>query len=71
MPWFSILKGLLSLVGHVAKIMADKQLLQAGEYKAIAEYNEAALDKITKADAARRSVPTDGVPDDPNDRDND
>ena len=71
MPWFSILKGLLSLVSHVSKIMADKQLLQAGEYKAIAEYNEAALDKINKADAARRGVLTDGLPDDPNDRDDD
>ena len=70
MSWFTVLKGLLNLVNAVAKHMADKQLLDAGQYKAIAESNSHALKKIQAADLARRNVPADGVPDDPNNRDN-
>jgi hypothetical protein len=70
MSWFSVLRGLLNLANVVAKHMADKQLLDAGQYKAIAESNAHALKKIKAADDARLSLPIDGVSDDPNNRDN-
>lgn len=72
--WFSVLKGLLSLAGNVAKYMADKQLLTAGEYKQIAEHNSNALTKISNAQRARDSIINnpDSVPvsNDKNNRDN-
>lgn len=73
MSWFSILQGLISIVNRVAKYMADKQLLDAGQYKEIAENNEKSMQKIIKAQRARDAVLNGGgVPydKDPNNRDN-
>lgn len=66
--WLALLKGLFSLAEYVAKICHDKQLLDAGEYKALAKANKAQLEKVRIAMAARSSS---GVPDDqdPNNRD--
>lgn len=71
MSWFAVLKTLLSLTNRVAKYMADRQLLKSGEYKAIAENNAQALEKIDKAQRARAGdFPISELPDDPNNRDN-
>jgi hypothetical protein len=37
--WLALLKGLLSLANYVAKVVHDKQLLDAGEFKAISKAN--------------------------------
>lgn len=65
----SIAKTLLGVVSWIAKYAHDKQLLDAGEYKAIARANEEAFNNLTIAINARRS---NGVPEhkDPNNRDN-
>lgn len=52
----SVIKGLVSLSNILAKYAHDKQLLDAGEYKAIAEMNNAQIKKINKVINARRSV---------------
>ena len=54
--WIGVLKAALSLADWVAKICHDKQLLDAGQYKAIAKYNENANKKIADAIAARRNA---------------
>lgn len=70
MSWFTVLKGLLGLANYVAKYMADKQLLDAGQYKEIARNNEKALKNIAAAQRARDSIsPDDSLHDDPNNRD--
>lgn len=70
MNLFTILKGLLSLANYITKYMADKQLLDAGQYKEIAKNNEDALKKITAAQRARDSIsPDDDIKKDPNNRD--
>lgn len=73
MPYLSILKALLGLVSWISKYLHDKQLIEAGEYKAIAEANSNALEAIQKAQLARSSVrnDADGLRDDPNNTDND
>lgn len=68
--WFTVLKGLLNLANVVAKHMADKQLLDAGQYKAIARQNDVALKKIRAAHDARRNALSGELSDDPNNRDN-
>ena len=69
--WLSLLKGLVSAVGFLAKFMADRQLIEAGEYKAIAMNNERTLEKVKLARDARRAVKhdRDSVRNDPNNRD--
>lgn len=64
----TVLKGLLSLADVLAKYLHDKQLLDAGAYKSIAENNSDAIKKITAADLARRNLVS--VQDDPNNTDN-
>ena len=65
MGWLALLKSILSIADYIARICHDKQLLDAGEYKAIAETNAAQLEKISLALAARSSgsVPEQSDPD--------
>ena len=56
---FTIIKSLLSIVDWFAKKAHDKQLLDAGEYKAIARANNAQIKRINKAITAGRSVAVD------------
>lgn len=49
MSWLGILKLLLSLAGSVAKIVADRQLISAGEAQAVAEGLRNATDTLDKA----------------------
>jgi len=58
---FTALKGLLSLANYIAKYLNDKQLLDAGEYKAIARNNEEALNTIRAAQEAQSAVSDDGA----------
>ena len=76
MSWVAILRALLSLSSSVAAYVQEKQLLEAGEAKAIAEGLRNAQIAINKARKARDAANTDfdkrdGVPDesDPNLRD--
>lgn len=65
MDILSIIKAALSFANWLAKYAHDRQLLTAGEYKAIAESNEQAIEKILRAAHARRNVSNDaGVRDD-------
>lgn len=70
MSWLALLKVALSAVDYIAKICHDKQLLDAGAAQAIANNAYDSLKKLEAADMARHSVKPDGVPDDPNNRDN-
>ena len=67
----SVIKGLTGLATLLAKHAHDKQLLSAGEYKAIAEVNDAQIKKINKAINARRNVKhdADSLRNDQNNRD--
>lgn len=71
MTLLSILRFALSFVNWLAQIAHDKQLLQSGEYKAIARSNEEALNAIRAAEGARSRVSNDpdSVRDDPGNRD--
>ena len=68
----SVIKGLINVTNLLAKIAHDKQLLNAGEYKAIAKANNEHLEKINKAIYARRNVKHDSssVRNDSQNRDN-
>lgn len=61
----AVLKGVLTLANYIARLAHDKQLLDAGTYKALAETNQAQLEKISLALAARNSnsVPEGSDPD--------
>lgn len=63
MTWLAVLKALLSLAGSVAKIVADRQLISAGEAKAVAKGLQNATDTLDKA---RRRI--DAVRADPDER---
>jgi len=71
MSVLAILKALLSLVDYLAKYAHDKQLLDAGEYKAIARNNAEALNNIKAAQDARDNVSDDDddILHDPDNRD--
>ena len=71
MPWALILKAFLSIAGSIAKIMEQKQLLDAGATQAILKGNQDANDAIDRAERARANA--DSLPDvsDPLNRDND
>lgn len=56
MPWLSILKSLFSLANVVAKIVHDKQLMDAGEAKALIRVSNEGLNKIYKAKLAYRNA---------------
>lgn len=71
MGWLALLRLLLSLASSVAGIVRDKQLIGAGEARAVTAYLENSLDLMEKADAARDKAERapvdadgDGVPDD-------
>lgn len=72
MDILAIIKGLLSLATFLAKKAHDKQLIDAGMYKAIAMNNHDSLQKIRRASDARRDVKydADSLRNDPNNRDN-
>jgi hypothetical protein len=55
----TIIKALLSMADWFAKYAHDKQLLEAGEYKAIARNNAEALNSIKAAQDARNGVSDD------------
>ena len=71
MGWLSILRGLFGITQTVLRMMADRQLLDAGEAKAIARNLTQANEKLDKALAARRNVKhdADSVSNDPANRD--
>ena len=76
MNWLAILRALLGLAGTLSNYLREKQLLDAGEARAIAEGLKNAQEATTKAREARRNAvrkfdDSDGVPDesDPNLRD--
>lgn len=76
MGWLTLLQALLSVARVVADYLRDKQLIDAGEAKAIAEGLKGSLDAIERANKARskaisRFDAANGVPDDkdPNLRD--
>lgn len=68
----SFLKILLTLASTVATYLGNKQLLDAGEAKAIASALERAKHYVEKADSARRNVSVDSgsLQNDTNDRAN-
>lgn len=67
----TLLKLLLSLSSSLADYLGRRQLLKAGEAKAIADNLYDTLQKLNKADAARRAVKhdPDSVREDPDNRD--
>ncbi|HEY7823636.1 MAG TPA: hypothetical protein VIG24_12415 [Acidimicrobiia bacterium] len=68
----SLIKALLSVVSHLSKFAADRQLIQAGEHKAIVAGIAEADDAINRARRAAAAVrhDADSVRDDPANRDN-
>jgi len=52
--WVGIITGLLKLVSALAGIFATRQLLDAGEAKAIAAGAQRTLNAISKAQTIRR-----------------
>lgn len=56
MGWVALLKGLLSLANGLTQYCANKQLIEAGEAKAIAKGLEEANDAVFKAQRARNSA---------------
>lgn len=76
MGWLAFLKALLGFAGTLTEYLRNRELLEAGEAKAIAEGLSNANEAIEKARKARRNAVADfdkrdGVPDDedPNLRD--
>ena len=76
MNWLAILRALLGLSSSLATYLQEKQLLDAGEAKAISESLKNAQEATNKARKARNAAiskfdDTDGLPDndDPNLRD--
>lgn len=76
MNWLAILRALLGLASSLTSYLQEKQLIEAGEAKAIAEglkNAQAATEKARKArrDALRKFDKSGGLPDDddPNLRD--
>lgn len=76
MNWLALLRVILGLASSLTDYLRDKQLIEAGEAKAISEGLKNAQNAITKARKARYNAnrafdERDGVPDDkdPNLRD--
>lgn len=76
MGWLSLLKAVLSFARILADYLRDKQLMDAGEAKAISAQLENSLHALERARVARKRAVADfdkrdGVPDDndPNLRD--
>lgn len=70
MPILTLLKLFLTLASTFAKYAADKQLLEAGENKAILEGLQYANDAIKRADSARANIDELSISDDKSNRDN-
>lgn len=66
----TLLKILLEIVGAIAKYAHDKQLIEAGEAKAMLKGLEDANEAIKRANHARANVDSLPVESDPNNRDN-
>lgn len=76
MGWIALLKAVLGFASALAGYLRDKQLIDAGEAKAIVAQLESSLDALERARIARRDAvakfdAANGVPDDkdPNLRD--
>lgn len=69
MPILTLLKLFLTLASTFAKYAADKQLLEAGENKAILDGLKYANDAIARANAARADANKLPVEADPYNRD--
>ena len=63
MPWLSILNGLLTLANFAAKVVHDKQLMDAGAAKANLKAIKNAQKKTELAIAAGNAAANDGVSD--------
>lgn len=72
MAWLALLKLLLSIADQLTSYLHDKQLMDAGEAKAVAASLKGALDATARAVAARNAVSDDpnSVSNDPDNRDN-
>jgi len=71
MPWLGILKLFLTLTDNLVSFMHDKQLMDAGEAKAVSGLLKGAMDATQKAMAARNAVRDDAgsITSDPDNRD--
>lgn len=69
MPILTLLKLFLTLASTFAKYAADKQLLEAGENKAILEGIQNANDAIARANIVRANSSKLPIDKDPNNRD--
>ncbi|WP_022949523.1 hypothetical protein [Methylohalobius crimeensis] len=69
--WLSILRGLLGLAEQLTEWLNRRQLLEAGESRAVARGLKDAQETIRRAQAARRGVrhDADSVRRDPDNRD--
>jgi hypothetical protein len=56
MPWLSILSGVLKLAKFIAGLMKDRQLLDAGEQKAIAKSLLAVADAVGVSKAVEDEI---------------
>lgn len=59
MTWLALLSGIIKLAGNLADYLGDRQLLKAGEHKAVRANLEKILEDIAKARTARRAVKSD------------
>jgi len=71
MGWFTAVKLLLQVAGSLTRYMQQRQLIGAGEAKAIAANLSEANENLDEALAARRAVKhdADSLRDDPHRRD--
>lgn len=71
MTWLQAVSGLIKLINLITGYMRDRQLLEAGEAKAISDSLSVAQSQIHSALAARRAVKHDSgsVRDDSRNRD--
>lgn len=56
MPYLAIITALLQALQAVGKLLADRQLIKAGEAKATSAALDAALKEIARAQAVRSAV---------------
>ena len=72
MGWLGLIKVVLSLANALTRYARDRQLISAGEAKAVAKSATKSLEIIARAQAAKRRVRHDdaSVLDDPANRDN-
>jgi hypothetical protein len=65
MSWVSAIVGIISMLSKMTALLHDRQLIDAGEAKAIADSLKVANDRIGQAIAARERARASGP--DPND----